>query len=147
MSAPGPSQQLTVLAVDDEAFVLFLLCDILSELGYRAVDAAGGAAGLAALHSEEHVDLLITDVRMPGIGGLELAANARRLRPALPIIYMTGYSADFIDPTQHLDDNTLLLTKPFSMGDLEKAIEQALRTRPAASNRNGPPNGSASFSA
>ena len=84
----------TVLVVEDEVLVLYLLADALEEEGFRVVSAANGAEALEAFATVEreggHVDVLFTDVNMPGIDGLELARRARELQPDLPIIYASG---------------------------------------------------------
>ena len=84
----------TVLVAEDEVLVLMLLADALEEEGFHVVSAANGAKALEALEPVDreggHVDLLFTDVNMPGIDGLELARRARVLHPDLPIIYASG---------------------------------------------------------
>lgn len=84
----------TVLIAEDEILVLCLLADALEEEGFRVVSAGNGAEALQALETIEreggHVDVLFTDVNMPGIDGLELARRARAMKPDLPIIYASG---------------------------------------------------------
>jgi CheY-like chemotaxis protein len=84
----------TVLIAEDEILVLCLLADALEEEGFRVVSAENGAEALQALETIEreggHVDVLFTDVNMPGIDGLELARRVRALKPDLPIIYASG---------------------------------------------------------
>ena len=83
-----------MLVAEDEVLVLMLLADALEEEGFRVVSAANGSEALQALESLEreggHVDVLFTDVNMPGLDGLELARRARELRPDLPVIYASG---------------------------------------------------------
>lgn len=92
----GSEYPRTVLVAEDEILVLALLADALEEEGFRVLSAANGAEALRALEDAEreggHVDVLFTDVNMPGIDGLELARRARAMRPDLPIIYASGRS-------------------------------------------------------
>ncbi len=90
---PGRSRQ-TVLVVEDDAAVRLASAETIGELGYRTVTATDGAAALAVLDSERHVAVLFTDVVMPGIDGPTLAAEARRRRPDLRVIFATGHPAD-----------------------------------------------------
>ena len=105
----------TVLIVEDEALVLSLLVDVLEEEGFRVVAAENGAAALLALEAVEHdggrVDVLFTDIDMPGIDGIELARRARALRPDLPIIYASGRAA-FLEPRACVEGGRFL-PKPY----------------------------------
>jgi CheY-like chemotaxis protein len=83
----------TVLVVDDEPSVRMLVGDVLEGLGYAAIEAADSISGLSVLQSEIRVDLLITDVGLPGgMNGRQLAEVARRIRPDLPVLFMTGHA-------------------------------------------------------
>ena len=105
----------TVLIVEDEVLVLSLLADALEEEGFRVVAAENGAEALEALEAVErdggHVDVLFTDVNMPGIDGLELARRARALRPNLPIIYASG-RMPFLERTDCVEGGRFL-PKPY----------------------------------
>ena len=82
-----------VLVVDDEPTVRMLVADVLEELGYRAIEAQDGASGLQVLQSGTRVDLLVTDVGLPGgMNGRQLADAARRERPDLKVLFITGYA-------------------------------------------------------
>ena len=85
----------TVLVVDDEASVRMLVTDVLGDLGYGALEAADGAAGLAFLRTDARIDLLVTDVGLPGgMNGRQVADAARDLRPGLKVLFITGYGRD-----------------------------------------------------
>lgn len=81
----------SILVVDDNELLCRLACDILATAGYRAVPAPNADAALAALEREEF-DLLVTDFRMPGMSGLELARAVRDRNPGFPVIVMTAYA-------------------------------------------------------
>ena len=111
----SPEQPCTVLIVEDEILVLCLLADALEEEGFRVVSAENGAQALEAMEAVEreggHVDVLFTDVNMPGIDGLELARRARVLHPDLPIIYASG-RMPFIDRCECVEGGRFL-PKPY----------------------------------
>ena len=106
----------TVLVVDDEATVRMLLVEVLEESGYCVVEADDGAAGLQILESPVRVDLLITDVGLPGgMNGRQLADAARTRRPSLKVLFITGYAENAVIGNGHLDSGMAILTKPFTM--------------------------------
>ena len=82
----------TILVVDDDALINMNAVDMVEQLGHVALEAYNGRDALAILASEQAVDLMITDYAMPGMNGVELATQARALRPGLPILLATGYS-------------------------------------------------------
>jgi signal transduction histidine kinase/CheY-like chemotaxis protein len=118
-----------ILVVDDDDAVRNTVADILKGLGYAVEPAAGGADALALLRQGAAVDLLLTDVVMTGMGGLELARAAHALRPRLPIVFITGYA----DPVGTDDGLRMhrLVRKPFRPADLQLQIEAALAAAPA----------------
>lgn len=89
-SDAGPTGT-TFLVVDDDALIAMDMAGLLAGLGHRALEAYSGAEALAIIAGGERVDALITDYRMPGMTGLELADKARALRPGLPVMLATGY--------------------------------------------------------
>ncbi|MDP3491682.1 MAG: PAS domain-containing protein [Hyphomonadaceae bacterium] len=111
----GP-QSGTVLLVDDEHLVRASTAEMLAELGYRVVQADNAESALHKLDEEIEVDLLITDHLMPGMFGAELVEAARRLRPALPALIISGYAEAGIPP------EIARLTKPFRQAELADAI-------------------------
>ena len=113
----------TVLVVDDEPTVRMLVADVLSDLGYAAIEAEDGAAGLRVLQGGARVDLLITDVGLPGgMNGRQVADAARVLRPGLKVLFITGYAENAVVGNGHLDPGMEVLTKPFTIDDLADRI-------------------------
>jgi len=117
----------TVLVVDDEPLVRALVVDVLDELGYAALEAADGAGGLVLLRSDARVDLLVTDVGLPGgMNGRQLADAARAIRPDLKVLYITGYAEGVLTGEGALDDGMAVLTKPFSVDGLARRIREMI---------------------
>ena len=113
----------TVLVVDDEPTVRMLVCDVLSDLGYGAVEAEDGPSGLKVLQGAARVDLLITDVGLPnGMNGRQVADAARAMRPDLKVLFITGYAENAAVGNGHLGPGMAVLTKPFAMDDLATKI-------------------------
>ena len=124
---PRAEQGETVLVVDDEPTVRMLVADVLSDLGYTAVEAADGAAGLKVLRSEARIDLLITDVGLPGgMNGRQVADAARDLRPGLKVLFITGYAENAVLGSGHVDPGMQVLTKPFAMDTLANRIRELI---------------------
>ena len=106
----------TVLVVDDEPTVRMLVVDALGERGFACLEAADGSAGLKTLQSEVRIDLLITDIGLPGgMNGRQVADAARALRPDLKVLFLTGYAYDAAMDKEVLGSNTQLLGKPVAM--------------------------------
>lgn len=123
---PGHAPR-TVLVVDDEAHVRELVVTLLNDLGHRCLEASDGIAGLKIVSSPEPpIELLITDVGLPGMNGRELAAQARALRPGLKVLFITGYASEAIFDVDS-GAGMELLNKPFSMAELARRIERLAR--------------------
>jgi CheY-like chemotaxis protein len=106
-----------VLVVEDEALVRLLVVQILEEAGYEVCEAAEAKGALAQLQSGEFIDLMVTDVGLPGVNGKQLADQARGLRPDLKVLFMTGY-ADTGLLDAKLPHGVDLITKPFDLDEL-----------------------------
>ncbi|TLX64844.1 hybrid sensor histidine kinase/response regulator [Stutzerimonas nosocomialis] len=120
----------TVLVVDDESTIRELIAEVLGELGYTALEAANGAAGLELLRSSARIDMLISDVGLPGgMNGRQLADAARAQRPDLPVLFITGYAEHSVLGYGGLEPGMHVLTKPFSMDVLATRIEAILGGR------------------
>jgi PAS domain S-box-containing protein len=120
----------TVLVVDDEPTVRMLVMETLEELGYAAIEANDGPAGLAVLQTEARIDLLVTDVGLPGLNGRQLADAARVTRPGLKVLFMTGYAHNAaIGQGAVLEPGMEIMTKPFALDDLAKKIRDMIELR------------------
>ena len=108
-----------VLIVDDEPLIRDVLASEFEDAGYATVEAESGAEALGVLERHETIDLLFTDIRMPGgMDGWQLAERARELRPELPVIYATGYSEE----APRLVPGGRLFKKPFRTSTLLAAL-------------------------
>ena len=117
----------TVLVVDDEPIVRMLVVDVLQELGYTAIEAGDGQSGLKILQSAGRIDLLITDIGLPGgLNGRQVAEAARNLRPELKVLFITGYAENAVLSHGHIDAGMHVLTKPFAMEALASRIRGML---------------------
>ena len=113
----------TVLVVDDEPSVRMLVVDVLTDMGYATVEAADGAAGLKVLQSGARIDLLVTDVGLPGgMNGRQMADAARGYRPDLKVLFITGYAECAARGDGLLGPGMQVLTKPFRMDALGTRI-------------------------
>ncbi|MDX7954050.1 response regulator, partial [Lichenihabitans sp. Uapishka_5] len=100
-----------------------LIVDVLEELGYVAIEAGDGIAGLKVLQSDLRVDLLVTDVGMPGMNGRQLADAGRALRPDLRILYITGYAEAAVVSHGHLEPGMAVITKPFALDAVANKVK------------------------
>ncbi|ARC39067.2 PAS domain S-box protein (plasmid) [Paracoccus yeei] len=126
-AAPGTTTSgETVLVVEDETLVRNLVVGELADLGYRVLEAAESAEALAILRSGRRIDLMLTDIGLPGLNGRQLAAAARELRPALKVLLMTGYAQDASRASGFLDHGMELITKPFEMAALVSRLRAML---------------------
>ena len=118
----------TVMVVDDEETVRMRLVEVLQELGYLALAAGDGASGLEILRSNKRIDLLVSDVGLPGgMNGRQLADAARSLRPNLKILFITGYAESAAINHGHLDPGMQVMTKPFPMEALGTKIRDMVQ--------------------
>ncbi len=128
----GSRSRETILVVEDEADVRAYLVETLRDLNYRVREAANGAAALAMLETESfRVDLLLTDIVMPGINGRQLADALHRRQPELKVLFMTGYSRDAIVHQGRLDAGVSLLQKPLNQAMLASKIREILDKPPS----------------
>ena len=126
-----PSGQ-TILIVEDEATIRSNVRECLEQLGYRVVEAENGEAALQVcddLHGK--IDLVLSDLVMPGMGGYELAGELAQRHPAVRVLFMSGYTEDSAARRDILLQGSAFLQKPFSVADLSNAVHQALAVRSA----------------
>lgn len=112
--------------IEDETVVRGLIIEELTELGYRTVEAADGLSGLEILRSKRRIDLVITDIGLPGLNGRQVADAARVLRPQLKVLFMTGYAENAALASGFLEPGMEMITKPFAMEALATRIKMML---------------------
>jgi len=128
--APRAAAGDTVLIVDDEPSVRMLIAEVLAELGYTAIEAGEGSSALRVLQSDTRVDLLVTDVGLPGgMNGRQLADFGRVARPKLKVLFITGYAEKTVVGGDKLEDGMGILTKPFAMDGLAARIKELITTK------------------
>jgi CheY-like chemotaxis protein len=125
--APRAQNGETVLVVDDEPTIRMLITEVLEEFGYAAIEAADAASGLGVLRTNARVDLLVSDVGLPGgMNGRQLADAARTHRPDLKVLFITGYAENAVLDQNTLDPGMHVMTKPFSMEALANRIRDLI---------------------
>ncbi|MDH0733211.1 PAS domain-containing protein [Pseudomonas sichuanensis] len=118
----------TVLVVDDEPSVRMFVSEALGGCGYIVIEAADSLAGLQLLRSDTRIDLLVTDIGLPGgIDGRQMADTGRGIRPGLPVLFMTGYAQPHVLDNAQLELKTAVLTKPFALETLTLNVNNLLR--------------------
>jgi PAS domain S-box-containing protein len=118
----------TVLLVEDEESVRELVRLTLAARGYRVLEAENGESGLRVAEAHgDGIDILITDVVMPGMGGRELARRLLQLRPRLSVLYLSGYTEETVLHQGALDPGTAFLQKPFTLQNLARKVREVLR--------------------
>ena len=116
-----------MLLVEDEESVRQLVRDTLTAKGDRVVEAENGEAGLAAAAKHQgKIDLVITDVVMPGIGGRELIKQLAELRPETKVLYLSGYTEDAIISEGTIERDAAFLQKPFTLKSLSQKVREVL---------------------
>jgi signal transduction histidine kinase len=117
-----------VLVIDDEPSIRMLITDVLSDTGYSVLEASDGPAGLRVLQSAARIDLLITDVGLPGgMNGRQVADVARTLRPDLKVLFITGYAENALMGNGHLEKGMHVLAKPFEVERLAIKIRELVK--------------------
>src|SRR5262249_29613666 len=117
----GPSERrLTLLFVDDDALISLSTVALLEDLGHAVIKASSGDAAIEVLKSDRPIDLLITDYAMPGMDGVQLAKEARLLRPTLPVLLATGYA----DLPARTNIDLPRLSKPYRQHQLAEKITE-----------------------
>ena len=112
----------TVLVIEDEPVVRGVILEMLAEQGYRTLEAVDGPSGLKILRSNERIDLLVTDIGLPGMNGRQVADQARETRPGLKILFITGYAESVAISDGFLQPGMEMVTKPFDLDHLARRI-------------------------
>ncbi|HKU27869.1 MAG TPA: response regulator [Candidatus Sulfotelmatobacter sp.] len=127
-TGPAPTGEGTVLVAEDEPPLRDLVAGVLKKAGYRVLEAGDGVEALTVTEQEEEIDLVVTDVVMPRMGGPELVQKLRDKRPDLPVIFMSGYTKGAALENVNLGSNTFLLSKPFTMEALAHKVKEVRQT-------------------
>ncbi|MCC8537063.1 response regulator [Xanthomonas axonopodis pv. poinsettiicola] len=127
---PAPSTPRThnarILLVDDTDVVRMMVSEVLTDAGYLVLETEDANGALTHLRTEVPIDLVVSDVGLPGMNGRDMADLARVLRPGLPILFITGYAENAITRQEFLAEGMALLPKPFSLNDLLNTVGQML---------------------
>ncbi|MCA8975503.1 MAG: PAS domain S-box protein [Planctomycetes bacterium] len=126
-TAPVSNSTATILVVEDDAQVRHLVCDMLEGLGHNVLVASNGTQAIAAATSNNgNIDLLLTDIVMPGVNGLDLYTHLRRIQPELPALFMSGYPRDGLDRAGKLVSEMSIIEKPFTRAELAARVQAEL---------------------
>jgi len=125
LKSSGQQNSVKVLLAEDESMIRELIATFLTNLGFVVIEAENGKESLekAKELGPENVGLLITDLVMPVMGGLELAAELRKLRPEMRVLFISGYTDDVVILGNQAKTNTAFLKKPFNFDTLRSRIE------------------------
>jgi len=117
----------TILVVDDEPSIRMLISEVLTELGYAVMESEDGPSAMQVIRSAAPIDLLITDVGLPGgMNGRQIAEAARIARPGLKVLFITGYAENAVLSHGHLESGMHVLTKPFAMETLADRVKSLI---------------------
>jgi CheY-like chemotaxis protein len=120
------TQPCSILAVDDDRLVLEILAELLEALGHRVRAVSSAFDALEIIRAGDKFDLIVTDISMPVMSGIELVRAVRLIDPQLPVVFITGYTTKLTELTQLLDRRTKILGKPYAIEGLAKKIDCAL---------------------
>ncbi len=123
----SPAGKGTILVVEDEVLVQMLIVDYLQDFGYETLEANDAKSGLSIIESEQTIDLLVTDVGLPGMNGRELAERARVMRPTLKILFATGYAEGATSRAGFLGPGMDMVAKPFDLDEFGRKVSNMLR--------------------
>ena len=120
----------SILVVEDDEQVRMLVTVVLEDLGYTAEVVGDADGAIPILGSSKKIDLLITDVGLPGLNGRQLAEIARQSRPSLPVLFMTGYAEKAQERSAFLDNGMAMIAKPFLLDAFSEAVRSSIAPRP-----------------
>lgn len=121
--APPAERRGKILVVEDIMLIRMATVDMVEQIGFQAAEAGDGAEALAILQRDPEIEILLTDLGLPGMNGRQLVEEARRLRPELRVIIASGYSTETAAGGRPTDEGIKHLTKPFDLGQLRRALE------------------------
>ncbi len=121
--ATRPSQ--AILVVEDEVMLLMVVAEILRDAGFNVVEASSGERAVEALKQHPEIGLVITDIRMPGMSGYQVAQEGLSMRPDLKVVLMTGYTQDPVPP-RIAEAKVRVLYKPFNFDVLPELAKTML---------------------
>ncbi len=124
---PSPASAI-VLVLEDEPVVRSIVVEVVEDLGCQVIEAVDGPSGLAILQSPRHIDLLVTDIGLPGLNGRQVAEAARLARPDLRVLFMTGYAETASMADGFLEPGMQMITKPFAIDSLATRIKAIIET-------------------
>jgi CheY-like chemotaxis protein len=131
-AAPALTGTETILLVEDSTSLREVTKEFLLLAGYKVVEASDGRQALVLARTHKApIHLLLTDVMMPGMGGLELSGEVHRIHPETQILFMSGYPGDVVGNHEVLDEGVRLLSKPFTRAALTQKVRQTLDSQPA----------------
>ncbi len=120
-----------ILIAEDDGSMLNFLSLALKRAGHNVISATNGLSALNALTENQDYDLLLTDIVMPGIDGIELAQKAKEIAPDIKIMFITGFAAMAMESAKNAENpNTQLLSKPFHLNDLVEKVDAILKEKP-----------------
>ena len=122
----GQGQGEVVLVVEDDPAVRLMVLAVLADQGYATLEAADGPAAVGLLESQARIDLLLTDVGLPGLNGQQVAERARQCRPDIRVLFMTGYVGRATTQAEWLGPGMQMVVKPFAVQTLEQAIDRIM---------------------
>jgi PAS domain S-box-containing protein len=126
----GAEESETILVVEDDVDLRTYLADVLRSLDYRVLTASDADSAVELVkRTDRHIDLMLTDIVMPGCNGRELAKSVEQLRPGIQVLYMTGYSRNAVVHQGRLDEGVDLVQKPISQAQLATRVRMALERR------------------
>lgn len=113
-----------MLVVEDDDAVRLLICEVLTDLSYRVIEAEDADVAIRVLRDQEKIDLMVSDVGLPGMNGRQLADVARQHRPDLPVLFVTGYAENAATKASFLGTNLGTIGKPFAVEALASKINE-----------------------
>jgi CheY-like chemotaxis protein len=125
--AAEPKGGKLILVVEDDLPVRITVVNMLTELGYRTIEAANGAEALALIDENPDIDLVFTDMVLPaGLSGAEIASEARKRLPDIRILFTSGYSENYLDTSGSNQEADQILRKPYRKRDMANIVKSAL---------------------